>query len=391
MPSETRHLKLDENVLEHLLDTLDARDARSEEYARRPEPRFPYRMPSIRATVVTGRDTVDQYVVAARNIGRDGINFLSSHVLHDRTACHLHLITIQNSWQGVRGKVKWCRYIQGSGRVQEVEVRFDQPIDPALFAPSAIRARILIADDSPMARRLLAHMLEPLNVELVCVDNGVAAVKEALTKPFDLILMDLEMPQLDGLGAVKLLRKQGYIRPIAMVTCKTTPEERDACLLAGCDEFVPKPPQRERIAALVRKARPEPLVSTLLHETAMHELIDDFALDLLRRAPELETAYHNRDLNQLMHLARELKGEAGGFGFQVISKAATLVETAVMQQMKLTELRPILSQLVRYCLAARPATCDAFDRLESERIDDYLPAADDYQPPLDEFMLPPGQ
>lgn len=364
MARDMRQLKLDDAAITAILNRLDAQDARADAHRRLADPRFPYRVASLRVDVVASRDVVDSYVVASRCIGRTGMSFLISQVLHNGNCCRIHLITNQNSWQKVSGKVSGCRYIEGSVCAHEVDVEFDQPIDPALFAPSAIRARVLLADDSAMARRLFAHLLQPLNVELVCVENGVAAVREALGRPFDLILMDTEMPQLDGLSAAKLLRQKGYIRPIAAVSSKTTDGDRDACLLAGCDEFIPKPPKRDRLADVVQRTRPQPLVSSCLHEPGMPPLIDEFVLDLLRRSSELEQAYHNRDLNLLAGLARELKGEAGGFGFESITTAAARVEAAIDRGVRLTELRPLLSHLVRLCLAARPATCDAASRFD---------------------------
>jgi CheY-like chemotaxis protein len=358
-----RQLKLDERAIAAILDRLDEESGDVGRSAA--DVRFPYRVRAMRVDVVRSRDETDSHVVASRNVGPRGVAFLSSQVLHTGSACTVHLVTVQNTWQRVAGTVTSCRYLQGTACVHEVDVAFSERIDPALFSPSATRARVLVVDDSPMARRLTAHLLEPLNVEVVAADSGVAAVREALAAPFDLILMDVEMPQLDGLSAVRLLRKKGYLRPIAAMSCSSAGMDREACLLAGCDDYVPKPPQRERLAALIKRTRPQPLVSALLHEPGMAPLIDEFVLDLLRRSCALEQAYHARDMERLAFLARELRGEAGGFGFDSITTAAHEVEQAIGRGVRLIDLRSHLSGLVRLCLAARPATCAVADQVRA--------------------------
>lgn len=353
-----RHAKLDDAALVAMLDKLD-RQAPPSGRRRRRAPRFPYRVSTLTVEVRSTPEQSETIACVGRNIGRDGMAFVVPFVVHAGSWITINLTTIRSSRQVARGEVVQCRYVQGTACWHDVEVRFENPIDPALFTASAICTRVLLADDSAMSQRLLSHILEPLNVDVVNVGTGVEAVNEALASPFDLILMDIEMPQLDGISATKLLRKKGYVRAIAAVSCRTSPSDREACLLAGCDEFIPKPPKRGQVAAVVERTRPQPLVSSMLHEYRMAPLIDEFVGELSRRGPQLEQAYHERDLKRLGHLARELKGDAGGFGFESITEAGTNLETAIESGTRLTELRPHISRLVRLCLSARPATCEA--------------------------------
>lgn len=353
-----RSLKLDSQTINAILDELDGRREESNSFTRKVGRRFPYRVRAMRVDFQVSRDLNESYEVATRCIGRMSISFLAGNVVHIGTPCIVHLIGTQNNTEDVEAKVIRCRYLQGTVCVHEVDCVFEKPVDPASFASTAIRARVLLADASTMARRLMAHMLEPLNVELVTVTDGITAVQRALAEAYDLILMDPVLPKLDGLNAVRFLRKKGYLRPVCAISTKTTGADREAALLAGFEDFLPKPVKREHIEAVVQRTRPQPLVSSMLHRPDMRPLIDEFVLDLLDRASQLEHAFGAGNTEHLAEVAMTLKADAGGFGFEMITTAAEEVEMALAHGIPLAELRPKLSRLVRLCQAARPATCE---------------------------------
>jgi len=268
----------------------------------------------------------------------------------------VHLVTVRNNWQTVHGTVESCRYLQGTPGVHEVFVRFDRAIDPATFAVAASRARILVVDDSLVSQKLCACLLETMNVQLTCASNGLEAVERALADTFDMILMDIEMPELDGLSAVRMLRSKGYLRTIVAVSASTDPEDQRRCLDAGCDDFLGKPVTREALAEIVNRNKPEPLVSALLDEPGMTDLFDQFVDSLPASIAALEAAFGDENYDDLARETRRLKGEAGGIGFEPISEAAANVEEVVKHQAERPEIATKLGQLIRLCLAARPAT-----------------------------------
>lgn len=371
MEERMRRLKLDHDAVQRVLDMLDEQDvARTADALLTPgEERYPYRVRALQLDVGTPDELVT-YLVPTRNIGRTGISLLIGNVVHTGSPCQLHLITIRNNWQSVTGKVVNCRYIQGSACVHEVSVAFDRPIDPASFAPTAVRTRVLIADDSPMARRLFGHVLQTMNADLTFAENGVEALDKANEESFDLILMDIEMPKLGGIEAVRILRSRGYIGPIVAISSLTDDATKARALAAGCDNYVEKPARRETLRLVIDQAKPEPLVSALLHEEDMQALIDEFVSDLPDRIRKLEEAFASESLEQLRIEARMIKGEGAGFGFEPISEAAAALETAAEHCKEVGELRGKLSDLVRLCMAARPATwhrtTSAADKEEAE-------------------------
>lgn len=111
-------------------------------------------------------------------------------------------------------------------------------------APDAGDVRILIVDDHPANREVARLMLAPLGCEIVEAADGVEAVEMASTTSFDLILMDVRMPRMDGLAASRAIRAldgDAALTPILAVTADAMPEDAARCLAAGMDGHVAKP------------------------------------------------------------------------------------------------------------------------------------------------------
>jgi DNA-binding response OmpR family regulator len=137
-----------------------------------------------------------------------------------------------------------------------VAVPSDQPPDvPEEFSC----LRILLAEDNPVNQQVALLMLESFGCAADVVSNGEAAVMAAQEKAYDLVLMDVQMPYMDGLEATRRIRKLPLAGPeyqpfIVAMTAGAFESDRDLCMQAGMDDFAPKPIQRRRLAEVLRTA-----------------------------------------------------------------------------------------------------------------------------------------
>jgi CheY-like chemotaxis protein len=106
------------------------------------------------------------------------------------------------------------------------------------------RVRVLVAEDNPINQKIVRIMLQKAGCEVLAVDDGTKAVEAVQTDAFDLVLMDLHMPQLDGLQATRQIRGlESNVKavPIIALTASAFTDDRDRCLAAGMNDFITKP------------------------------------------------------------------------------------------------------------------------------------------------------
>ncbi len=142
-----------------------------------------------------------------------------------------------------------------TGPEQAASVEEKPPKEPAA-TETVLAARILLAEDGIDNQRIISFFLERAGADVVIADNGEIAVAavwaaEKEGKPFDVILMDMQMPVLDGYQATEQLRRQGYTRPIIALTAHSMEGDRKKCIDAGCDDYTTKPIKRETLLAIV--------------------------------------------------------------------------------------------------------------------------------------------
>lgn len=155
--------------------------------------------------------------------------------------------------------------VPGQGSTFVFEVPFARAHSP-LEAPPPIQLtiqltggaskRVLVAEDNPVNQLLARKMIEKLGHEVVLAPDGAAAVELASREPFDVILMDVQMPRMDGLEASRRLRECDRSRsvPIVAMTAHAMAGDRETCISAGMTDYLPKPLTFESLARAIERA-----------------------------------------------------------------------------------------------------------------------------------------
>jgi CheY-like chemotaxis protein len=248
---------------------------------------------------------------------------------------------------------------------------------------------VLLVEDAPESQILVAAILRSMGATVRVVGNGRIALenaREALRegRPYDVILMDMQMPELDGYDATATLRSEGYRGAIVALTAHGMTGDREKCLAAGCDDYLTKPIDRKNFAATVTRfiagsrvqvgvadtvqgpvtvsSRHSPLVSELADDPDMVGILADFLETLGRRAAALEFAILHDDKPSLMRLAHQLKGAAGGYGFPSITEQAKVV-CGALESGDRELLIDAVDMLCTLCLRAR----DGGDKVSASR------------------------
>jgi CheY-like chemotaxis protein len=149
--------------------------------------------------------------------------------------------------------------LDGVERTQPLDDSADTPRSGLARATAPhLAGRVLLVEDGADNQRLIRLLLAKLGLEIEICENGQQGVERALAareagNPFSLILMDMQMPIMDGYTATRILRRRGYTGSIVALTAHAMHAERGRCLAAGCDDFATKPVDRETFFALLSR------------------------------------------------------------------------------------------------------------------------------------------
>lgn len=209
--------------------------------------------------------------------------------------------------------------------------------------PVRLTGRVLIAEDSETNAMVAKKMLDRLGLEYEHVTDGAAAVDAALGGEFDVVLMDVSMPNLDGLEATRILRQRGYTTPIVAMTAHALKGDRDHAFKVGMSGYITKPVRPKSLRnSLAEWLTAEPAAQpreseepsmTPLDKDAIDEVWEGdletfaeigqiFVDELGWRLPGLKDA----NANELEHHAHSLKGAASNIGATELSRLAAELE-----------------------------------------------------------------
>ena len=210
--------------------------------------------------------------------------------------------------------------------------------------------RVLVVDDGPSNRKLISLILSRSGAKMTEAENGQIACDLVRSGgSFDAILLDMQMPIMDGYAAARRLRESGVSIPIIALTAHAMKGDMDKCVDAGCSHFLSKPVSTDDLLAMMtaihaprgseattNDVSPDklPIYSNLpTDDIEFAEIVVDFAVALNREVARLSTAVHNRDPVNTLSAAHWIKGSGGTAGFPCFSIPALQICEAVRNNM----------------------------------------------------------
>ena len=236
-----------------------------------------------------------------------------------------------------------------------------------------LSGRILLAEDGEDNQDLISTHLRRAGADVTIAGNGRLAVESVLAahhsdnsgQRFDLVLMDMQMPELDGYGAARQIRAAGINLPIVALTANAMAEDRVKCLEAGCTDYLSKPIGRSLLLMTVSRymqqsrtqqavdaglnpdgSSKEALHSTFKDEPRIRKLLERFVARLPERVSALESLVRRQSVDELRHVLHQLKGAGGGYGFSTISDRAGTAERLILEQAQFDSVRDQVRSLV---------------------------------------------
>jgi CheY-like chemotaxis protein len=113
--------------------------------------------------------------------------------------------------------------------------------------------KVLVAEDNPSNQKLIAILLQKMGLEVTLADDGQEAIEKCGSGTFDMILMDMQMPNLNGYDATRQLRSQGVKIPIIAVTANAMTGDEQKCIEVGCDGYLSKPIDRTKLSEIIEE------------------------------------------------------------------------------------------------------------------------------------------
>lgn len=240
--------------------------------------------------------------------------------------------------------------IMSSIRLRPSRVRREAPAAEPRSDRARRPLRVLVVEDNPVNQKLAAQLLEKRGHKAIIAGNGLEALATLEKQAFDVVLMDIQMPKMDGLDATRVIREKekssgGHV-PIIAMTAHAMKGDRERCLEAGMDAYVSKPIAPDELFTSVENFAPaQPYCSPAATGSSLaeadargllasvggdaeflRELAGIFLSDSPRLMSEIRRALAGKDGGALARAAHGLKGAVSNFGAAEVVKAARRLE-----------------------------------------------------------------
>ncbi|HMD48828.1 MAG TPA: response regulator, partial [Bryobacteraceae bacterium] len=197
-----------------------------------------------------------------------------------------------------------------------------------------LSGRILLVEDGADNQRLFQMQLHDAGVAVTPAEDGRMALELAAKQTFDLILMDMQMPVMDGYTATRELRRRGLKLPIIALTAYAMAEDREKCMACGCNDYLSKPVNQDTLLKTVHKYMADGSSSGTIRcsnvdNPRVMEIVPAFVAGLPAKVGKMADSLERKDLPAVQQIAHQLSGTCGGYGFAPVTQPARAVDQSI--------------------------------------------------------------
>jgi len=256
---------------------------------------------------------------------------------HQGNSAKQALLIIENVTEALRLSDSYEKLSLTCQQIEDISLKVETNTLELTFELSALsnleqgeRKHILCADDNPDNRQIIKLLLEKMGHKVSTAENGKLALEATLEQEFDLIFLDIQMPVMDGIEALELIRSTACETPVIAFTAQVFDHEVTHLLNLGFNAWLAKP---------IDRAKLDEILSAYINSRANTQNIEIDPAELAKMKQtyqhsltlylqDIEGACLNQDLPHIARIAHALKGSGGNFGFDDITQIAGQLEQA---------------------------------------------------------------
>jgi CheY-like chemotaxis protein len=197
---------------------------------------------------------------------------------------------------------------------------------------------VLLVEDNELNQKLVAQMLINYGFDVITANNGLECLNLLQRKHIDIVLMDMQMPIMDGYEATRIIRANRTWNelPVIAITANSMSNDRDKCLACGCSSYLAKPFKSEALVREIRAYLKNRFIKGKNTDSLSQQLIADLLPEFVEMLDEmlndLKEAIDMKNLEGIKNISHSLKGTAGMYGFIQISELAAYIEKATVDK-----------------------------------------------------------
>lgn len=273
-----------------------------------------------------------------RNYGGTGLGLALSKNLIELLDGEISVESTPGKGSHFTVKIKVAE-VKSNNFIYEKSKKRSEKLSENVIQVPELEGQILIVEDSKDIQELMKLIIKRTGVDIDIVQNGEEAIRAATESKYDLVLMDIQMPVMDGLTAIKELKQLDYNQPIVAMTANAMKKDRDKYFAEGFTDFISKPVNQNYLYLILTRylktkrdtANMDSFItsSLLADEPDLIDLVDKFIIRIPVLKDDINKAFTDNNYDELARIIHQLKGVGGGYGYSMLTELCANIEEQI--------------------------------------------------------------